>query len=102
MKKSLEALKKEAEQSLKKITTQGELYELETALLGRKGKMTDVLKGLKDVAEKDRKEMGIMANKIKEEILQAFENKKQELDEKQWASLAQNEWSDLSEPTLPV
>ncbi|HBF66955.1 MAG TPA: phenylalanine--tRNA ligase subunit alpha [Candidatus Magasanikbacteria bacterium] len=102
MKQALNALKKEAERTLKKITVQSELFELETALLGRKGKLTEILKGLKDTPKQSRKAMGVFANRIKEDVLRVFENKKQELDEKQWASLAQDEWNDLSEPALPV
>lgn len=101
MKNTLKQLQKEVENALEKIANHTALEELKTVFLGRKGKITEALKGLKDLAQKERKEMGQFANDIKDEITRAFERKKQELEESHWDELASTEWLDMTEPSLP-
>lgn len=55
------------------------LFELEKRYLGRKSEFNLILKGLKDIAREERKEIGILANKIKGEISDLFAQKKGEL-----------------------
>src|SRR5690242_7218913 len=46
-----------------------ELEELETAYLARNGKLTTLIKELKNVSENERKEIGILINNTKQTIL---------------------------------
>ena len=56
---------------LKKIEKAKDLKSLEDIyrrFLGRKGELTGVLRSLKDLPEKERREKGRLANQIKQEI----------------------------------
>jgi len=81
MQKELEQLGKDALDELKKVSSAEELKELEVKYLGRKGKLTDILRGLKDLSLEERPQMGQISNKLKSGLEQAFENKQKELEQ---------------------
>ncbi len=76
MKIELQQLKEEALQSIKSASGLEELKQAEIKYLGRKGKITKVLRGLKDLKESERKEVGSLANDIKNELQAEFSQKK--------------------------
>ena len=61
-------IKKQIHDAVKKIGDLGALEKLETEYLGRKGKLTEVLRGLKDKTEAERKKIGKAANDLKIDI----------------------------------
>ena len=77
MKNKLEKLKKDFENSLKKIEDLNSLEELYNKYFSRKaGEMTEVMKSLKELTGDARKEMGALANTIKTAMEELFENSK--------------------------
>ncbi len=69
--KLLEKLKGMEKTALKEIIESANLDELETSrvkYLGRKGVITDAIKGIKNVAKKDKPRVGQFINKIKQKI----------------------------------
>jgi len=68
VKEDLEKLHLGAMDSLLAASTEKELSELRVRLLGRKGDLTQLLKRLGGLPEAERKEMGRLANQVKEEI----------------------------------
>lgn len=65
----LEELYEEFTKSLAELNDQAEILNLKAAFLGKKGKVSDVLKSLKDATPEERKEIGPKANEIKDNIL---------------------------------
>jgi phenylalanyl-tRNA synthetase alpha chain len=55
MQNKLNSLKKEFLENLEKITNKENLKELETDFLGKKGKLKDILKGIKDLTIEEKK-----------------------------------------------
>ena len=53
-----------------------ELEEICRCCLGRKGELTKVLRSLKDLSEEEKKEKGQLANQIKKELENLFQEKK--------------------------
>lgn len=72
MEKKLEELKKQALKELKEIQDSKVLDELKTKYLGRKGELTRVLKGVKDLAVEEKPRLGKLANEVKEELGEIF------------------------------
>lgn len=69
MKDKLDQIKKQFDEEIGKISDLLSLGELEIRYLGRKaGQLTGVLRGLKDVPEKQRGEIGKLANEIKHDV----------------------------------
>lgn len=76
----LEALEKDFKETLDTCNSEAEVLNLKSSFLGKKGKLSEILKGLKDVGPEERKVVGPRANGLKElfnqqaaEKLQAFE-----------------------------
>jgi len=93
MKIKLEKLKQEFLDNLEKTTDANTLRELELRYLSRKGELSQILGGLKDLSLDVRKEIGEMANAIKKELQSRFDVAR---------STIENDASeDIFDPTLP-
>lgn len=79
MQKELKKIKEEILLKLKEVKDSGFLSELETKYLGRKGELTTLLRGLADLTADERKKIGQLANEIKNDVQQAFQELKKEL-----------------------
>jgi len=76
MEKKLRQLKQEILAQIEKVKDEKVLRELEIKYLGRKGQLTEILRSLKNLSEKEKKELGQLANEIKNEIQKSFEEAK--------------------------
>jgi len=72
MKEEIKKLKEEILDNLVKVKGEKSLRDLEIKYLGRKGELTKILRSLKDLSEKEKKEIGQLANEIKKEIEDKF------------------------------
>lgn len=61
----LQEIKSESEQKLSRLSSIEEVNEFRVKLLGRKGEVTLLLRGLKDLAAEERSEAGRQANELK-------------------------------------
>ncbi len=78
MKEKLQAIKEEAMKQIQQSDSLEKLNEVRVAFLGKKGELTAVLKGMKDVAPQDRPAVGQMVNETRtaiEEMLDATKTK---------------------------
>jgi len=65
----LESLEKDFLNSIASLKTEADVLNLKAEFLGKKGKVSEVLKGLKDVDPEERKSIGPKANNLKNLIL---------------------------------
>lgn len=79
MKEKLENIKIESFKSIDNANTIKEIEDLFSTILGKKGKLTEVLKGIALLSNEEKKEIGAFANTLKEEILGKVEQRKEEL-----------------------
>ena len=99
MEQSLKNLEQEGLKAIKACTTADELRNTELEYFGRKdGKLTNIMKGLKDLSNEEKPKIGQLANMVKtvlekalKEKLQTFENEK----------LAKELSSDFFDTTIP-
>jgi phenylalanyl-tRNA synthetase alpha chain len=98
MKNELKNLKTSAEETLNKATTQEALEAFHTEYLGRKGQLTQLLRGLKDLSPEEKKEMGQASNILKKELEGAFKMKQNELKRAAIDAALENDWIDLTAP----
>jgi phenylalanyl-tRNA synthetase alpha chain len=73
---------KDALESLKKVTSPAELEEFRIRFLARKGIVTDMLSKIGSFPAEQKKEAGALANKIKQEVTEAFEKVKNSFEGK--------------------
>ena len=68
MKERIEALQKRFEAELQEAKNSETVEKLRVAYLGKKGSVTELLKGLKDVSAEQKKEMGQHINLLKKQV----------------------------------
>ena len=73
MKERLEAIKKSALEQIEQAQKMESLNAVKVNFLGKKGELTKVLKGMKDVAKEDRPKVGQMVNETRQIIEKALE-----------------------------
>ena len=77
MKEKIETLKQKTLEEIKKATDRKNLEEIKIKVLGKKGELTDILKGLKDLAQEERPKVGAWVNEAKASV-EEFINKREE------------------------
>lgn len=82
MQQKIGGLRDDALESIKKAESMQELEKLRVSLLGKKGKVTEILKGIKDLPVEQRKTVGKEANILKNELGQIIKERKDELKSK--------------------
>ncbi|MBX3176976.1 MAG: phenylalanine--tRNA ligase subunit alpha [Candidatus Hydrogenedentes bacterium] len=98
MKEQLEALKNEALDIIEKAEDLDILETARVKFLGRKGALTEILRGLGSVAAEERPAVGQAANVVKDAIAQALDGRKGLLSSAADAARAASEAVDLSLP----
>ena len=78
--KQIDTLKLEARNRTAEIHTQLELEELHSAFLGKKGELTVILKGLKDLTPDERRDAGSKANAARMELEELFLQAKKRIE----------------------
>ena len=68
MKEQMEALRQRFESELQAAQNSEAVEKLRVAYLGKKGSVTELLKGLKSVAGDQKKEMGQLINQLKRQV----------------------------------
>lgn len=100
MKEKIEALRARFEQELGEAASSEAIERLRVAYLGKKGSVTELLKGLKDVSADQKKEAGQHINQLKkqvEETISAQVEKLKKLEEERQVAAAEQ-----YDVTLPV
>lgn len=79
MKQQLEAIQQQALEKLTKITELRELEELKVAYLGKKGELTQILKGMGALTTEERPVIGQIANDVRVALEEGIANAKDRL-----------------------
>ncbi len=100
MKSKIQALRTEFEARLVGVETPEALDEIRVSFLGKKGAVTDLLKGLRELSVEEKKEAGQLINSLKEEIEGAISDAGKQLAEE--ALLRAIRSAKHYNPTLPA
>lgn len=93
-------LKEQAKEKMALATNSNDIENLRVEYLGKKGKIIEVLKDLKNIEPEKRKEVAMVANIAKSEIEKELELKKEEIKEKEYEDKINNTKKvDLTLPT---
>jgi phenylalanyl-tRNA synthetase alpha chain len=98
MKERLKEIKERALAQINESDSLERLGEIKVALLGKKGELTEVLKGMKDVAPEDRPQVGQIVNETRQSIEEMLENARKELARKKREFQLQQEVIDVTLP----
>ncbi|EDX75570.1 phenylalanyl-tRNA synthetase, alpha subunit [Coleofasciculus chthonoplastes PCC 7420] len=94
----LVALKQEATPAIAKTDTLDQLEQLRVNYLGKKGQLSQILRGMGKLSPEDRPRIGALANEVKEALQQSLDNKRQELQAAQIQAKLAAETLDVTMP----
>lgn len=98
MQNQLTQILQEAKEQLQKASSIIETEDIRVKLLGKKGKLTEILRSMGSLAPEDRKEFGKSANSVRAEIEGLLEEKFASMKELQKADRFIKEKIDVTEP----
>ena len=82
MKEKLQSIQEEAVRLIQAADAPEKLNDVKVRFLGKKGELTAVLKGMKDVAPEDRPKVGQLVNETRAKIEELLEASKKDFEEK--------------------
>jgi len=96
----LAALKEEATQAIASVNTLEQLEQLRVSYLGKKGQLSQVLRGMGKLSPEERPVIGALANEVKEALQENLEQKRQELQAAQIQAQLEAETLDVTMPGI--
>ena len=102
MKDKLQAIREEALKQIRESNRLDKLKEVRVSFLGKKGELTAVLKGMKNVDPKERPFVGQMVNETREAIEEFLEETKKKLEEKAREEKMKQEVIDVTLPAKKI
>ncbi len=102
MQEKLKKHKKDALQKIKKASSRVELDRIQVAFLGKKGEISEILRGMGKLSTQERPVVGRMANEVKAKIEEELEKRLEVLKKQEEQQRLQEEAIDVTLPGLPV
>ncbi len=102
MLKQLTGLDQETQGKIAALNTIAELNEYQVKILGRKGELTTLLRGLKDLPPEARAAAGKAANEVKDELEKRFDERAAEISRRDLDIRLQQERVDVTLPGIPA
>ena len=95
---NLETLEKEIFSQLESVKDLQELQKFRVTYLGKKGRITQILRSLGNLPKEERPVVGRKVNELKEKLLEALEDKEKELYELEKERKKRELWIDVTIP----
>ena len=102
MQAQLQQLKEEAIGKIQEASTVKQLQDVRVAYLGKKGPITDLLKGMGKLPSEERPKMGALVNIVREEVTAVLDERLVVLEENAIQQQLANESIDVTLPGRPV
>ncbi|MFS0574927.1 phenylalanine--tRNA ligase subunit alpha [Sporosarcina sp. 179-K 3D1 HS] len=102
MEQQLNELKEQALGKINEATTPKELNDVRVAYLGKKGPITDLLKGMGKLPAEERPKMGALVNVVRETVTEALEERMVVLEEQAINEQLTKEAIDVTLPGRPI
>lgn len=102
MKERLEEISKMTKEKVEQITTSQELKELKAKVLGKKSELTEILRGMGQIAAEQRPVVGELVNKVRTEIEEVIDSKEREFEEAELKRKLEAEKIDITLPATRI
>ncbi len=102
MKEKLEEISKMTKEKVEQITTSQELKELKAKVLGKKSELTEILRGMGQIAAEQRPVVGELVNKVRTEIEEMIDSKEKEFEEAELKRKLEAEKIDITLPATRI
>lgn len=98
MKEKLESIKNSALEELKSVVSRTDLENIRVKYLGKKGELTQILRGMGALSNEERPIVGKVANEVREALEAFIEKTAEEIKNKEKTAKLQSEIIDISMP----
>ena len=98
MKETLQKILAEAIAQIQKADSLTQMEEIRVKMLGKKSPLTEILRSMGKLSPEERKELGLEANRVREQIESALERKLTEVKAKAQEEKFRQEKIDVTEP----
>lgn len=98
----LKALKQQGLEKIKAASDEQVVNQVRVNLLGKKGPITEVLRGMKDLSKEERPVVGKFANEVRDDLAKAIQAKFDEIKTLKLAKKLDAETIDVTLPATPV
>ena len=102
MKEKLEQIKKNAKEKLEKVEDLQILNDIKVKYLGKKGELTEILRGMGSLSAEERPKIGSLVNEVRNEIEELIKNAEQKLKEKALQTKLEKEKIDITLPSEKI
>ena len=102
MEEKIKQIRVKAEDEISKIETIHDLNEVKVKILGKKGELTEILRGMGSLSSEERPVIGNLVNKVRDEIEGLITSKETELKNKELQEKLQSEKIDVTLPATKV
>lgn len=102
MKEKLENISKQAKEKISQISDLQSLNELRVKILGKKGELTEILRGMKDLSPEERPVIGSLVNKLRDEIEDEIKKAEELLKQKELEKKLEEEKIDITLPSSKI
>ena len=102
MKEKLEEISKLTKEKVEQITTSQELKELKAKVLGKKSELTEILRGMGQIAAEQRPVVGELVNKVRTEIEEMIDSKEKKFEEAELKRKVEAEKIDITLPATRI
>ncbi len=102
MREKLEEISKKSREKIKEIKNSQELNDLKVKVLGKKGELTEILRGMGQIAAEERPVIGSLANKVRNEVENMICEKEAEFKKRELQKELEDETIDITLPATKV
>ena len=102
MREKLEEISKKSREKIKEIKNSQELNDLKVKVLGKKGELTEILRGMGQIAAEERPAIGSLANKVRNEVENMISEKEAEFKKQELQKELEDETIDITLPATKV
>lgn len=102
MREKLEEISKKSREKIKAIKNSQELNDLKVKVLGKKGELTEILRGMGQIAAEERPVIGSLANKVRNEVENMISEKEAEFKKQELQKELEDETIDITLPATKV
>ena len=102
MKEKLEQIRNMAKQKAEEIKNMQELNDLKVKMLGKKGELTEILRGMKDLSSEESPAIGSLVNTVRDDIEANFKRVEEIIKQKELEKKLEDEKIDISLPSSKI
>lgn len=102
MKEKADQIKKSLLEDIQSVSTLQDIVDLKAKYIGKSGVITDLTKNMKELSVEEKKEVGMIANKVKAEVSEIIEAKEKEINERILNEKLESEKIDITLPGVNV